>query len=224
MRREPGSFVKESSRNRSCAAASCLAHATPGIAYGARMSAVVRLWVEVLMADGNGGASQRIDYGSVGCVRPVASKGVSPSRRAGIVFGGDRWFGFACFCKVSSRHLPSRLHAACQPPHCPPLRLHAASCRPAALRSQSPSSPRARIALGRRRGANAGEGLSQWQCQPGIRHLFRRHGTIRRSRFIEPRRRSAPLHRGQPNRAWQSVVRPVHEHGAAARGLSWHRL
>src|ERR1700730_920771 len=54
MRREAGSLVKESSRNRSCAAASRLALAIPRIAYEARMSTVACLWVEVSRPMGMG--------------------------------------------------------------------------------------------------------------------------------------------------------------------------
>src|ERR1700732_4407111 len=93
VRRQAVSFVKESSRNRSCAAAPRLALAIARIAYEARMSTVACLWVEARTADGNGGVSQRIEYGSVGCVLPVAWKGLSPSCRTGIVLGGDRRFG-----------------------------------------------------------------------------------------------------------------------------------
>src|SRR5258708_33120223 len=57
MRREAGTLVKESSRNRSCAAASRLALAMSRIAYEARMSTVACLWVEVSRPMGTGGAS-----------------------------------------------------------------------------------------------------------------------------------------------------------------------
>ena len=112
MRREPGSLVKESSRNHP---ETVLApphhvllspypesHRKPGC------RRLAGLWAEAYAADGNGGVSQRIEYGSVGCVLPVASKGLSPSRRAGIVFGGDRRFGLPGFSKVSPRRMAAR--------------------------------------------------------------------------------------------------------------------
>ena len=87
-----------------CRMTSCSRHTRNRIAKpGCRRLA--GLWVEARAADGNGGVSQRIEYGSVGCVLPVASKGLSPSCRTGIVFGGDRRFGLPGFCKVPPRSL-----------------------------------------------------------------------------------------------------------------------
>lgn len=55
MKRKPGSLVKELSRIRSCGAASRLALAISGIAYGAGMSAVARFFAKALVADGERG-------------------------------------------------------------------------------------------------------------------------------------------------------------------------
>jgi len=87
------------------------------------------------------GVSKRVEYGSVVCVSPVAS-----CRCAGIVFGGIRRFSRSGFSKVSSRRRVARSCASPGP------------SRQAALRSSSLSAHRARVALGCRRGANAGPG------------------------------------------------------------------
>ena len=186
MRREPGSVVKESSRNYPESVLALPHHVLlspyPELHRKPGCRLLARLWAEALAADGNGGVSQRIEYGSVGCVLPAASKGLSPSCRAGIVFGGYRRLGLPGFCKVSPRRMAAHPCPLCSPSH------------RAALRLSSPPSvspPRARIALGCRRGANAGARLCQYQCQPCAEHLFRRH--VRRIWFIQPRRRSAPL-------------------------------
>ena len=201
MRREPCSLVKESSWNypetvpalphRVLLSPQPESHTKPGCRLLARRGA------EAVMADGSGGVSQRKEYGSVGCVLPVASKGFSPSCRVGIVFGGDRRFGLPGFCKVSQWRSSARLRAPRRPSRCPPLRVRAASCVQATLCLQSLSPPRAPIALGRRCRANAGARICRYQCQPCVGHFF--HGPFGRIRFIEPRRRSSPLPRRQPD-------------------------
>jgi hypothetical protein len=85
-------------------------------------------------ADGHGGVSKRIEYESVSCVLPVTSPGLTPPRRAGNVFGGNRRFSHPGLGKVASRHRAIR----------------GLSPRPSSLQSSSASC--AGIALGRRRG------------------------------------------------------------------------
>ena len=99
------------------------------------------------------------------------------------------------------------------------------SCQ-AALRvsPSSLSAPRARLALGCRRRANEGARPCRRQCQPSVEHLSGGTAHVGRIWFVERGRRSAPLPRRQPDRPRQPVVRALHEHGAAARRSSRHRL
>src|SRR6202035_4388252 len=93
-------IIAESPRNRFRTAASRLAVAIARIAYEPRMSAPGALSKRSRIGRwGMGGVSQRNEYGSVGCVLPVAS-GVFPRRRAGIVFGDGRRLGLPRFGKI----------------------------------------------------------------------------------------------------------------------------
>lgn len=156
-----------------CPIASCSRH-TPTCIRTPDVGSQARLQSEDASADGNGGVSQRNEYGSVGCVVPVASCGLTPFRRAGIVFGGNRRLGFPGVSKVSPRHRAARLHASRQPSSPPALRLSPLSSLP----SSSLPSSRAAVALGRRRCANADARSCRRQCRHRVKPLFRRDGDV----------------------------------------------
>ena len=158
------------------------------------------------------GVSQRIEYGSVSCVSPVASC----CCRAGVVFGGNRRFSHSGFGKISprrraARSRTARSRASLQPP-----------CQ-AASHSSPLSARRTRVALGAWRRANASARLCRHQCQHclGCCSAQPGHSAVR---LIRCRRRGAPLHRRQSHRPRQPVVRAIHEHGSAAVRSSRHRL
>ena len=197
-------IIAESPRNRfpHCRMTSCSRHT--GIAIPARMSGFQsrgtrREW----------GVSQRNEYGSVGCVSPVAS---SLSRWHCVRW---QWSHSATPASARSHHGAGR-HA-----------LASRQVRIALSSLRLSSSP----ALARASGWDAGiaqmqsRGLADTQASiPSGAASACRLGHVRRVRFIRRRRRGAPLHRRQPHRPRQPVVRAVHEHGPAALRASRHRL
>ena len=180
-------MIPVSPRNQSCAAASRLALATRNSFYapGCRFS----------RTDGQAGVSKRIEYGSVGCVPPVAW---FPC--AGGMFVGLRRVSNSGFGKVSS----SRRRAAARAHHHHHHHITAL-----------PSPPlRASDGHGRRYRAVARASL----------RTKRAMSPAARFRLLECGRRGAPLHRRQSHRPRPPVVRALHEHGAAALRPARHRL
>ncbi len=185
MRREPGSLVKESSRNYPetdfASPHRVLLSPQPQLHTEPRMSACGAPSSRGLQGRWEWGVSQRIEYGSVGCVLPVASCGLTPCRRAGIVFGGDRRFGRPGFRQIP----PWRIAA----PHTHHASRHA---EPALRVSLHPSRPSYRH-LARVSRWNAGVArmrarACRRQCQSPRPAASPRHGDLRRLRFVEHRR------------------------------------
>ena len=147
------------------------------------------------------GVSQRIAYGSVGCVPPVVCC-------AGIVYGGNRRLGYSGFGKAPPRRRTPRAGASHRSSH------------QAALRSSALPARRSDVALGCRHRAHACPRPGRRQCQPRVgrcsvfkrsgcrfasgkrvesrtwsrvsiqskRRKLRRHGGVRRVRFVQRRR------------------------------------
>ncbi len=201
-------IIAESPRNRSCTAASRLAVAIPGIAYGSPdVGGWQALRAEARTADGNGGVSQRIKYGSVGCVLPVASQGLSPSCRAGSVFGGDRRFSLPGFCKIPPRLLSASPCTTWQPPW-----RHYAFSHHHAFRRHYATRYYRHLARASRWDAGVAQmqarGLADSQCQPCVEH-FSGAGMSSRIRFIRA---------SSPKRAAISAATPPAAAACGARG------
>ena len=133
------------------------------------------------------GVSQRIEYGSVAWVSPVASRCLSLRCHAGVSLYGNGRIIHISFGKNSPPHDTPRPRTL-RPRTLRPRALRSCALCPFALRSQafcrtlsglsSLPARRAAVALGRRRGANADPRLCQCQCQCQYRPILfiERHG------------------------------------------------
>ena len=192
-------MIAESPRNRSFAAASRLALATSQFSYGARMRLVTR-------PAGIGGVTEDQLVCFSHCVPPVAC---------------SRWH---CVRRHSPFQPPPLQQGPTTAQGGPRTRMHAGHHAGGTTPIHQHRRMARLIALGCRRRADEFARPCRRQCQPAVEHLLRRRRHVRRLRFVERGRRGAPLHRRQPDRPRQPVVRALHEHGAAALRLSRHRL